>query len=63
MKKAAVWCEVSCGDCGRAEGMFYKNSKSIQTLKEWTRDWVFDDDFGNICPDCARKKKKGLRLN
>lgn len=63
MAKAAIWCEVSCLYCGANVGWYYRNSKSISNLKAATKNWVWDKEKGNLCPECAEKLKKGILLN
>lgn len=58
MTKRRIWCEISCGCCGGCVGLYYKNRDSIQILKTKTEDWVYDNKFGNICPECEEERKK-----
>lgn len=40
-KKAAVFVSVTCGVCGDLIGKYYKNSMTISTIKEKTKDWIY----------------------
>ena len=37
-KKAAVFVSVTCSRCGDSIGKYYKNSMTISTIKEKTKD-------------------------
>ena len=50
--------EVTCGHCGGVIGFHYRNSDSVACLKRKTRNWVDDDYYGALCPDCIEKVKK-----
>lgn len=53
--KAVIWCEVQCSNCGDVIGWDYHNAKSISQLKEATKDWRFDRERGNLCPECQKE--------
>lgn len=53
-KKAAVFVSVTCGVCGDLIGKYYKNSMTISTIKEKTKDWIYHPKHGNICPKCQK---------
>ena len=55
MMKCIIWLEVKCANCDRVVGWDYKNASSVSKLKAATRDWIFDRDLGNLCPECKRK--------
>ena len=60
MKKARIFCEVTCNRCGALayNSTYYKNYNTIKTLKENTKDWVLDDKYGiNLCPKCQSEIK------
>lgn len=60
MKKAKIYCEVTCNRCGALAmgSSYYRNASTISKLKNYTKDWVYDDDFGgNLCPDCQNENK------
>lgn len=59
MKRAKIYCEVTCNSCGALaiHSGYYKNQSIISILKESTKDWVWDDTFGgNLCPVCQKEK-------
>ena len=58
MKKAIIYLEVICDECGVVINGYYHNSKSISKLKEKTKGWGYIEDVGNLCPDCIEKMKK-----
>ena len=45
MSKAKIYCEVICGKCGAlaCNSKYYKNAFTISSLKENTKDWIWDD--------------------
>lgn len=53
--KAIIWVEVCCNNCGGVIGWNYNNAKSISKLKEATRNWIYDSEYGNLCPECKKK--------
>lgn len=53
--KAKIRIEVQCSNCGGAIGDYYHNAKSVSRLKEKTKDWIYDDEFGSICPECQKE--------
>ena len=55
--KAFIWMEVQCSHCDSVIGWDYTNAKSVSALKKATKDWIFDRDFGNLCPECQKKIK------
>lgn len=55
MKKANIWIEVVCGNCGGVVGMEYKNVASITELKRLTDKWIHDEENGNLCPECQKE--------
>lgn len=61
MARAKIYCEVTCNNCGvlSCSSTYYKNASTISKLKEETKDWVWDEEFGgNLCPDCQEELKK-----
>lgn len=34
---------------------YYKNSSTISKLKNDTKDWIWDEEWGDLCPDCKNK--------
>lgn len=61
MSKAKIWMEVRCGCCGciTSTSRFYNNSNDIRNIKKSVNDWEYTDDYGNTCPECLEKLKKG----
>lgn len=57
MKRAVIWCEVSCSNCGGVIGFYYKNAKTISALKRKAKDWKYCGEEGNLCPDCYKEWK------
>lgn len=53
--RSKIRIEVQCANCGGVIGSYYKNAKSVSRLKGKTKDWIYSEDFGNICPDCQRE--------
>lgn len=65
MSKAKIYCEVICGKCGAlaCNSKYYKNAFTISSLKENTKDWIWDDKLAmNVCPDCKNKRNKKSSL-
>ena len=66
MRKKLIWCEVSCRRC-RAVAHFsgWYSPERIKKLKQETRSWKEDDDYGILCPDCfehvTRERELGIR--
>lgn len=61
MDNANIWIEVACDNCGCVVGMTYKNAASITELKRITDQWVHDNEYKNLCPECQKEllgKKK-----
>lgn len=61
-KRAVIWCEVSCSNCGGVIGFDYKNAKTISALKRKVRDWKYCGEEGNLCPDCYKAWKNGREM-
>ena len=59
MKRAKIWIECACCNCGTVCGRFYRNRESISRLKHNTRNWMYDEKLGgNLCSECVREQKK-----
>lgn len=55
-KRKIIWCEVTCGRCGDlASGSGYYSPDLIKKLKTQTKDWVEDDEYRVLCPECAKQ--------
>lgn len=63
VKRAVIWCEVNCCNCGGVIGFGYRNAKTISKLKRVTKDWKYFDGEGNLCPECFEKLKNRKRLS
>lgn len=55
--EAQIWCEVMCQNCMRLlrASRYYRNSKDIASIKAAAKNWIYDDEFGNLCPECQKK--------
>lgn len=59
MKRATIWCSVTCLKCGDSIGLEYKNAKTISKLKRLTKDWKhIGGTWEEVCPDCYEKLKR-----
>ena len=56
--KAVIWMEVQCSNCDRVIGWDYINAKSVSKLKTATKDWIYDKENGNLCPECQEEIKR-----
>lgn len=50
VNKAIIWCEVVCNCCGDTIDFNYQNAKTISTLKNASKNWVYVGKKGNLCP-------------
>ncbi len=57
-KRAMIWCECTCSNCGGMIGFDYKNAKTISNLKRKIEDWHYCEEEGNLCPKCYEEYKK-----
>lgn len=53
--RANIRIEVQCSNCGSVIGWNYRNAKSVSKLKEATKDWIYDAEYGNLCPECQKE--------
>lgn len=54
-----IWCEVTCGCCGALAAMSgYYSPERIKRLKETTKDWIEDEQYRVLCPECRRKLER-----
>lgn len=66
MGKARISVEAVCSRCGIVANLEYHNYKSIRAIKHEIKDWVWDNDYGNLCETCQeevkniKKKKKQI---
>lgn len=59
MKKNIIFCEVTCGRCGRAaNNCGYYTPELIKKLKSETKDWIEDLNYRVLCPDCQKELGK-----
>lgn len=58
MKRANIWCEVTCSSCGcMALNSGWYSPERITKLREETKDWIdYGELTGVLCPDCQREK-------
>lgn len=60
--KNIIWCEVSCGRCGRiANSCGYYSPDTIRRLKEETKNWTEDMMYRVLCPVCQKELEKRMR--
>lgn len=60
MKKAKIYCQVSCGNCGTeiAASDYYENEGTIRRIKKFVSDWVWDEEnCMNLCPVCRMERE------
>ncbi len=49
--KNIIWCEVTCGHCGRtAHQNGYYSPERIKQLKHETKEWAEDEQYGTLVP-------------
>lgn len=53
--RAKIRIEVQCANCGGVIGCYYRNANSVSCLKKKTKDWIYEGEFGNICPECQKE--------
>lgn len=61
VRKAIIFCYVSCGRCENQEGGYYRNAKTISQIKKATSAWVGHDVWGNLCPECQSELKRAKK--
>ena len=55
-RKNIIWCEVTCRYCGAlASASGYYSADTIRKLKEDTKDWVEDEEYLVLCPECKKE--------
>ena len=60
--KNIIWCEVSCGRCGRiANSCDYYSPDTIRRLKEETKNWTDDINYRVLCPVCKKELEQKMR--
>lgn len=56
MAKNLIWCEVTCRHCGAmAAASGYYSPETIKRLKATTKDWIENDRYGVLCPECRKE--------
>lgn len=56
MANTIIWCEVTCGRCGAAANSCgYYSAELIKRLKAETKNWVEDNEYRVLCPECRKK--------
>ena len=61
--KVKIWMEVQCARCDLIAGRNYRSKKSVYELKEFTKDWIFDKQYGNLCPECQKAIKERTKVD
>jgi hypothetical protein len=57
--KNLIWCEVKCLKCECvANHSGWYSPERIKKLKLETKTWVEDDQYGILCPTCAKEKEE-----
>lgn len=56
MRKNIIFCEVTCSQCGvLASKSGYYSPERIKALKEETKDWIDDKEYGILCTECQKE--------
>lgn len=56
--KNLIWCEVKCLKCGCiANWSGWYSPERIKKLKQETKSWVEDNQYGVLCSQCAKEKE------
>lgn len=56
MRKNIIFCEVTCSQCGvLASKSGYYSPERIKVLKEETKDWIDDKEYGILCTECQKE--------
>lgn len=56
MAKNIIWCEVICNHCGAmSSASGYYSPERIKKIKAATKDWIEDDQYGVLCPECKKE--------
>ena len=50
--------EVICDQYGGVVSRYYNTSKDVSTLKKMGKNWEYDEEYGNLCPECLKKLRK-----
>ena len=59
MKKNLIYCEVTCRHCGAlAANSGYYSPERIKKLKTETKNWIEDEQYGILCPECREELGK-----
>ena len=57
-RRNLIYCAVTCRRCnGVSSASGYYSPERIKKLKVVTKDWVEDEDFGILCPECQAELK------
>ena len=48
----------SSDQCGGVVSRYYNTSKDVSTLKKMGKNWEYDEEYGNLCPECLKKLRK-----
>lgn len=55
--------EVICDQCGGVVSRYYNTSKDVSILKKMSKNWAYDEEHGNLCPECLKKLRKEAPQN
>ena len=50
--------EVICDQCSGVVSRYYNTNKDVSTLKKMVKNWAYDEEYGNLCPECLKKLRK-----
>ena len=57
--KNLIWCEVKCLKCSCvASASGWYSPERIKKLKQQTKDWQEDANYGILCPSCIEERKQ-----
>lgn len=52
------WFCKNRNNCGGVVSRYYNTSKDVSTLKKMGKNWEYDEEYGNLCPECLKKLRK-----
>lgn len=60
--KPIIWIEIHCDNCGDVIGWNYHDAESISKLKKAAKDWIYNKEYGNLCPECQKRVTEKGRI-
>ena len=55
-KGLTPWVDITCGRCGSlAAGSGWWHNGIIGKLRDNTKDWIDEDMYGYLCPECQKE--------